>query len=129
MLQNRYGSKGQAETFRMQLRARRQKRGETLIILTQDIRKLIAQAYQGQASEVIECIARNAFIDALADLELALQVLAKEPATLEKAFQTATKLESYNQMVYNSDKYKNNKHESHANVIRNPEVCRQEGDL
>ena len=113
MLQNQFGSKVQAETFRMQLRARRQKRGETLSILMQDIRKLIAQAYPGQASEVIECIARDAFIDALADRELALQVLAKEPATLEKAFQTATKLESYNQIVYDSDKHKNNQHEKH----------------
>ena len=129
MLQNRYGSKGQAETFRMQLKARRQKRDETLSILMQDIRKLIAQAYPGQASEVIECIARDAFIDALADHELALQVLAKEPATLEKAFQTATKLQSNNQIRYNSDKHKSNQHETHVNVIRNPEACRHEDDL
>ena len=129
MLQNRYGSKGQAETFRMQLRARRQKRGETLSILMQDIRKLIAQAYPGQASEVIECIARDAFIDALADRELALQVLAKEPATLEKAFQTATKLESYNRIVYDLDKNKSSQHETQVNVIKNPEACKREDDL
>ena len=60
---------------------------------------------------------------------LALQVLAKEPATLEKAFQTATKLQSNNQIRYNSDKHKSNQHETHVNVIRNPEACRHEDDL
>ena len=128
MLQTRYGSKGQAETFRMQLRARKQKRGENLSSLMQDIRKLIAQAYPGQASDVIECIARDAFIDALADRELALQVLAKEPTTLEKAFQIATKLESYSQMVYYSDKHRN-KQEVHASVIQSHGARELESDV
>ena len=39
MLMAQYGSKGQAESFRMQLRARRQSRGESLSSLMQDIRK------------------------------------------------------------------------------------------
>ena len=104
LLKARYGSEGQAESFRMQLRARRHYvEGEILSSLVQDIRKLITLFYPGKVSEIVEAIARDAFIEALSDRDLALQVLAKEPETLEKAYQTATKLQSYKDLVYSSD--------------------------
>ena len=106
LLKARYGSEGQAEFFRMQLRARKQRKGETLSSLVQDTRKLITLSYPGKASEIVEAIARDAFIEALSDRDLALQVLAKEPETLEKAYQTATKLQSYRDLVYATESYK-----------------------
>ena len=106
LLKARYGSEGQAESFRMQLRARKQRKGETLSSLVQDIRKLITLSYPGKASEIVEAIARDAFIEALSDRDLALQVLAKEPETLEKAYQTATKLQSYRDLVYATEPIK-----------------------
>ena len=83
MLKARYGSKGQTETYRLQLRTRRQSRGESLSNLMQDIRKLMALAYPGKMSELIEEIARDVFIKALYDRNLALQVLTKKPKSLE----------------------------------------------
>ena len=62
MLMARYGSKGQAESFRMQLRARRQSKGESLSSLMQDIRKIITFAYPGRISSLFEELARDAFI-------------------------------------------------------------------
>ena len=106
LLKARYGSEGQAESYRMQLRARRQRKGETLSSLVQDIRKLIALSYPGKASDIVESIARDAFIEALSDRELALQVLAKEPETLERAYQTATKMQSYKDLVYSGESHK-----------------------
>ena len=74
--------------------------------LEQDIRKLIALAYPCVASNIIESIARDAFIEALCDRDLALQVLAKEPETLEKAYQVATKLKSYKDLIHAEEQHK-----------------------
>ena len=46
----------------------------------------MALAYPGKMSELIEEIARDVFIEALYDRNLALQVLAKEPKSLDEAF-------------------------------------------
>ena len=107
MLKARYGSKGQMATYRLQLRTRRQSRDESLGNLMQDIRKLMALAYPGKMSELIEEIARDVFIEALYDRNLALQVLMKEPKSLDEAFQIATKLRSYSELVFQSDHLKN----------------------
>ena len=99
-LKVRYGFEGQSEAFRLQLRARKQQQEETLSSLEQDIRKLIALAYPGETSNILELIARDAFIDAMCDRDLALQVLAKEPETLERAYQVASKLKSYKDLIH-----------------------------
>ena len=74
--------------------------------LEQDIRKLIALAYPGEVLNIIESIARDAFIEALCDQDLALQVLAKEPETLERAYQVATKLKSYKDLIFAEEQHK-----------------------
>ena len=107
MLKARYGLKGQTEAYRLQLRTRRQSRGESLSNLMQDIRKLMVLAYPGKMSELIEEIARDVFIETLYDRNLALQVLTKEPKSLDEAFQIAVKLHSYGELVYHSDHPKN----------------------
>ena len=73
----------------------------------QDIRKLMALAYPGKMSELIEEIARDVLIEALYDRNLALQVLTKEPKSLDEAFQIAVKLHSYGELVSHSDHPKN----------------------
>ena len=57
----------------------------------QDIRKIITFAYPGRTSSLIEELARDAFIEALYDRNLALQVMIKEPKGLDDAFQLAFK--------------------------------------
>ena len=67
----------------------------------------MALAYPGKMSELIEEIARDVFIEALYDRNLALQVLTKEPKSLDEAFQIAVKLHSYGELISHSDHPKN----------------------
>lgn len=44
-----------------------------------DIRRLVTLAYPAPASETTEAIARDSFLDAMTDSELALKVREREP--------------------------------------------------
>ncbi|MDZ7612307.1 MAG: RNase H-like domain-containing protein [Flavobacteriaceae bacterium] len=95
-LRARYGSTGQAEKFRTELRSRRRRRGETLTELHGDIRRLMALAYPGLGqSDVCEIIARDHFIDAVGDRELELKLREREPADLDSTLRLAVRLEAY----------------------------------
>ena len=61
----------------------------------QDIRRLMALAYPLPAEEVTEILAKDAFIDALADRELALKVRERDPKDLQHAYRLAANYESY----------------------------------
>jgi hypothetical protein len=60
LMKNRYGSDGQAEKFRSELRLRRRKPGESLQSVFQDIRRLTALAFKGTSNETTEIVARDA---------------------------------------------------------------------
>lgn len=94
-LRQRYGLESQAETFRTQLRCRRQKDRESLADLLHDIRRLVTLAYPAPASETTEAIARDAFLDAMRDFDLSLKVREREPKSLDETFRTAVRLETY----------------------------------
>ena len=95
-LRARYGSTGQAEKFRAELRNRRRRRGESLAELHGDIRKLMALAYPGiNQSEICEVVARDHFIDALNDRDFEIKVREREPPGLESALRLAVRLEAY----------------------------------
>ena len=95
VLQQRFGASGQTETHRTQLRCRRQQKNETLAELMQDIRRLMALAYPVPNEEVTEILARDVFIDALIDREIALKVREREPKDLQHAYRLAMNYESY----------------------------------
>ena len=115
-LRARYGFEGQSESFRLQLRSRKQHHGETLSRLEQDIRKLITLAYPGEASGIIESIACDTFIEALSDRDLAMRVLSKEPETLEEAYHVATKLKSCKDLIYADEKHNSRVSESDEKI-------------
>jgi len=94
-LRSRYGSKDQSTLFQAQLAARRQKDGEDLATLVQDVRRLMTLAYPGCASEYGELLAVRAFLDALKDRRLSLKVREREPQTLDQAFKFALRLDGY----------------------------------
>ena len=95
VLRSRYGSANQASLYQTQLSTRRQKEGEDLSTLAQDIRRLLTLAYPGPGSVHRETIAIRAFIDAMRDKVLALKVREREPATLDDAVKLALRLECY----------------------------------
>ena len=97
LLRGRFGSEGQAEKFRAELRGRRRKVGETLQSLYQDIRRLMVLAFPGPTNITTEIVGRDSFLDALGDRSLALRIREREPATMEEALRMAVRFEAYGQ--------------------------------
>ena len=66
-LKARYGFLDQVEAYRVQLKSRKRKRGESLSDLMKDIRRLFLLAYPGPSNYLSDITAKNAFVDALDD--------------------------------------------------------------
>ena len=95
LLKLRFGSDNHRERFRVELRTRRQKPGESLRAVYQDIRRLLTLAFPGPSADVTEIIGRDSFLDSLFDQELALKAREREPKTLEEALNIVVRLEAY----------------------------------
>src|SRR5688572_17058082 len=94
-LRQRYGTEGQAETFRAQLYYRRQRPEENLSDLLHEIRRLVVLAYPVPSNETTQIIAKDSFLEAMRDRELSLKVREREPKNLDEAYRTALRLEAY----------------------------------
>ena len=94
----RYGSPGQTEAHRAELRNLKQKRGEALSTLMQNVRKLMVLAYPGPTTPMHDTIAKDSFISALGDRVLALKVLEKGVVDLDAAYQHAVQLEAFSHL-------------------------------
>ena len=95
LLRARFGSDGQTERFRAELKARRRRTGESLQSLYQDVCRLLALAYPGPSSNLLGIVGRDAFLDALDDPVLRIRILEWEPKDLDEALQLACRLEAY----------------------------------
>ena len=95
LLCNRFDNVNQAERFRAELRTRRRRAGESVQSLYQDIRKLMALGFPGQAGEFYEIIARDAFLEALSDDALRIRVLDQSPVTLDDALSLVCRMQAY----------------------------------
>ena len=84
-----YGSEGQAEVYRAQLKLVRRMKGESLIDLAMEIRRLMVMASPGPTDRTTEIVARDVFLDALDDPELTFQIHAQRPRDLDSAVQIA----------------------------------------
>src|SRR6218665_3449481 len=94
-IRQRYGAKGQTQTFRAQLCYRRQRPDESLSDLLHDIRRLVLLAYPVPANETTEIVANDAFLEAIRDKELSLKVREREPWTIDEAYRMALRLAAY----------------------------------
>jgi hypothetical protein len=81
--------------YRCELRTRRRVPSETLQSLHQDIQRLASLSFQGPWNVAVDIIARDAFIDALANDDFFSKVGEREPSTLDQATRIAMRLESY----------------------------------
>ena len=95
MLSNRFAGTRQADRFRMELRARKRKRDETLVDLHREIRRLMALAYPTLSKDSRETFACDFFIDALDEPDFALKVRERNPASLDEALRVAQQLEAW----------------------------------
>ena len=103
-LKARYGSLDQVEAYRVQLKSRRRKRGESLSDLMKDIRRLFLLAYPGPSNYLSDLTAKDAFVDALDDRELMIRVMEREPKNLEEAFKISERMELYSRRVDHTER-------------------------
>jgi len=94
----------------MDLKLRRRRPGESLSVLHQDIRRLMALAYPTLQRDAREAIACVCFLDALDNPDLALNVRERAPADLDEALATAMRLEAWAMDVRRQTKYHDEKH-------------------
>src|ERR1700733_436230 len=106
-LRQRYGTEGQAETYRAQLYFRRQRPNENLGDLMHDIRRLVVHAYPVPSNATTEILAKDSFLEAIRDRELSLKVREKEPKSLDEAYRIALRLNAYQNMSEADDRRRN----------------------
>ena len=107
-LKARYGSLDQVEAYRVQLKGRRRKRGESLFDLMKDIRRLFVLAYPGPSNYLSDLTAKDAFVDALDDRELMIRVMEREPKNLEEAYKISERMELYSRRVDHTERNDSN---------------------
>ena len=89
-----YGGKSFAEKHRIELRNRRRRPDESISNLHVDIRRLAALAFPD-----VERKARDHFLDALDDPDLALKIRERQPSNLDSALRIALQLEVWTTAV------------------------------
>ena len=94
LLRKRFGSEDQTERSRLELRNRRRKKNETLQELYQDIKRLLAQAHQGETGPAIESLGIDSFLEAFGDRELRKLVMQKGCKTMDEALTVAMRMEA-----------------------------------
>ena len=94
-LDSRFGTSNRTEMFRVSLRSRIRKPEETLPELAQAIRRLTRQAYPDATVSLRESIAKDQFIEALADPELRWKVHQARAVTLTEALDAAEEVEAF----------------------------------
>ena len=101
LLQSKFGTKLQAESFQAKLKSQHHKEGESIQDLYSDISRLLLLAYAGENPTSVERTAVDAFITALNDGPMEFEVMKMGPKTLREAADCATRLEAYADTVQN----------------------------
>ena len=96
LLQTRFGTQLQVERFKADFRARWTAPGESLQQLYQDIYRLVTLGYPSAEPLLIS---NEAFITALIDGRLQLEVMKCEPQNAETTLSYAIKVEAFEQLL------------------------------
>ena len=94
LLQARFGTKLQAESFKATLRSRRRGKDEPLQDLYVDISRLVQLAHPNEGESLTKYVGVESFVNALNDRELEYEILKFKPADLEEAVNHAVRLEA-----------------------------------
>jgi hypothetical protein len=95
-LTNRFEPPNYAEVYKAELKSRLRSKDENLCVLAQDIKRLIRKAYVGDPKTTRDKLARDAFIDALNEVDMEWEVYQKKPASIDHALQLAMEYEAFN---------------------------------
>jgi len=99
LLQAKYATQLQAESFHAKLKAHRRVKGESLQDLYRDISRLLHLAYPGEDSNYTKRSGIDAFIASLNNPALEFEVLKQSPLNLQEAANYAMKPEAYSQSL------------------------------
>ena len=99
VLRERFGGTNQADKYRLEVKNRRRKHGESLRSLHSDIRKLVALAFPHLDHKARELIGCDYFVDALDEPTFALKVRERAPQDLDSALRAALQLEVWTKDV------------------------------
>ena len=94
--EERFAPPSQTELYRVQMRERHQRAGESLPELGQAIRRLANLAYPTAPTEIRETLSKDQFVDALQDSEMRIRIKQARPKYVNDAIQLAVELEAYN---------------------------------
>ena len=94
-LNQRFGSENQTEMFRAILKTRIRKPNETLPELAQAIRRLVKQPYPTAPYELLESLACDHFVDALADFDTRWRIQQTRPQSIDQAVRVAVELDAF----------------------------------
>lgn len=94
-LEDRFAPGNPTELHRVQLRDRRQKATETMAELGHDIRRLTNLAYPSAPADVRETLAKEQFIDSLANSDTRLRIKQARPNNSNDAVRHAVELEAF----------------------------------
>ncbi|KAK3726561.1 hypothetical protein QZH41_001965 [Actinostola sp. cb2023] len=94
-LATRFGTENRTEMFRAAIKSRTRKSGEGLPELAQAIRRLTCYAYPQAPSELREALAKDHFVDTMADFDTKWKIKQPRPTTLSQALDIAVELEAF----------------------------------
>jgi hypothetical protein len=94
-LTNRFEPPNYTEVYRAELKSRRREKEESLCVLAQDIKRLTRKAYAEDPRPTREKLAKEAFIDALDDLDMEWAIQQKAPNSIDEALQFAMAFEAF----------------------------------
>jgi hypothetical protein len=94
IMKARFGLHMQQDLAKTQLQEKRQLRGESLRQLALNIEKLMHRAYPSAEQATKDSLATDAFLTAIWDTEVRLQVRLRSPVTLKRAVEEAESVEA-----------------------------------
>lgn len=95
-LRTRFGQLHQEQRFRAELKARRRRPGESIQSLANDLYHLAERGYTKERDDdAWGDIMKDIFITALNDPKLRMEVMMRQPKTMEEAADVATQIEAF----------------------------------
>lgn len=95
-LEEKFPPPKQTDLYRVQLKERKQKALESILVLGQTFRRLTNLAYASAPGEVLETLANDSFIDDLTYSEMRIRIKQSRPQKLNEAICLAVELKAYN---------------------------------
>ena len=95
LLRTRFGNEIRIEQYRAEVRARRRPPNEMLQSLYLDIVRMTTLAHPNGDVGLTQHVAKEAFINALNDNDLQVDVIDKQPVTVEEVLSIAIRLDAY----------------------------------